>query len=89
MDTDDRSVDVKQALRVAFRILSEGRREDDGNSHRLGGLNASSDLDGYNVALWNDYVRLSIHFHSRFELEFSSPREKALFLERLAALDQT
>jgi hypothetical protein len=49
----------------------------------LNGLCASQGFDGYTASIYNDYVRLDIHFHNRFTFEFSSKKERRAFLEKI------
>ena len=81
----DRKVDVRKALRVFHKIVSCGERV--GNDYHLHGLVAYTDFDGYTVTIRNDYVCLSIFFHNRFSIDYSSFKEKTLFLEKINTLD--
>ena len=79
-------VNLRQALRVFQRVITEGRRE--GGEYHLKGVIASTDFDGYTVTLRNDYVHLDIFFHNTISFEYANLREKALFLETLELLDK-
>ena len=79
-------VNLRQALRVFQRIITEGRRE--GGDYHLNGVIASTDFDGYTVTLHNEYVRLDIFFHNTISFECANLKEKALFLEKLELLDK-
>ena len=74
-------LDVERALR-AFNIIREQGVERDGQFH-LGGLTASSDLDGYTVRITDSSVTLTIFFHNKFELDYGSSRQLDAFMERL------
>ncbi|VUD47334.1 hypothetical protein TDB9533_01006 [Thalassocella blandensis] len=84
----EHKVDIKQALRVFYKIREGGKKQDD-DTYVLQGINAYSDYDGYNVSLFNDYVRLDIRFHNSFNFEGSNQREKDSFLEKLALMDKS
>lgn len=80
-------IDVKQALRVYEKIVTRGEKLDDG--HRLSGISALSDFDGYTVVLRNENASLTIQFHSKFTLDYTNQRELFLFLEKLESIDRS
>lgn len=84
----EHKVDIKQALRVFYKIREDGKKTEE-DTYVLSGINAYSDYDGYNVSLFNDYVRLDIRFHNSFNFEATNQREKDRFLETLARLDKS
>ncbi len=82
----DDKLSIRKALRVFHRIMAEGEREEGG--HKLNGLHASTDFDGYTASIHNDYVRLDIFFHNKYSFTFINRKEKQLFLEKLDSLDK-
>lgn len=79
-------VDIKKSLRVFNQIVTKGRRA--GDEYLLNGLVAFTDFDGYTVTIKNDYVRLDIFFHNKIAFEFSSDKERVLFLEKIQSMDK-
>ncbi|MFT6387891.1 MAG: hypothetical protein ACJAUP_001263 [Cellvibrionaceae bacterium] len=74
-------VNLKKAFRAFNRITTEGYRN--GDEYSLNGLTAHSDFDGYTITIRNDYVRLDIFFHNKFSFDYSSRKERILFLEKI------
>lgn len=74
-------LDINMALR-AFNTIRDQGVERDGAYH-LGGVRATSDLDGYTIHLSDEYVTLTIFFHNKFELEHRNARQLDAFVERL------
>ena len=79
-------INIKQALRVFQVIITDGKHAN--GEHHLNGLSANSGYDGYSVTIHNDYVSLSIHFHNSMNFEYTSLREKELFMEKLELIDR-
>ena len=82
----DTRVDVHQALRVFQKIQELGTRADD--NYRYKGITATSDYDGYTLILKDDYVTLTILFHSKFKLEYRGTVRLVHFLEQLSDIDR-
>ena len=82
----DTHVDVRQALRVFQRVQEIGTREGDTFSYK--GIAATSDYDGYTLILKDDYVTLTILFHSPLKLEYRGNVPLVRFLERLDGIDR-
>lgn len=80
----DDKIRVKEALEVFGKITTKGTKTDDG--FVLNGIQAKSDIDGYTIILCNDYVNLTVFFHNKFTFEYSSAKERDLFLERMRAI---
>lgn len=80
----DEKIKVKEALEVFGKIVARGTKIDDG--HVFNGITAKSDFDGYTVILCNDYVTLTVFFHNKFTFEYSSPKERDSFLEKMATI---
>jgi hypothetical protein len=83
----DEKIYVRRAFRAFGVILAEGKRV--GNEYHLNGLVAYADHDGYTVTIRNDYVQLDVFFHNKFSFNYSSRKEKSLFLEKINALDRS
>ena len=79
-------VNLKKALRVFDTIVTKGQR--DGDEYSLNGLTAFTDFDGYTATIKNDYVRLAIFFHNNIAFEYSSKKEKGIFLDKIATMDK-
>ena len=80
-------IDVKKALRVFEKVVSQGKRY--GDEYQLNGISALSDFDGYTIVLRTASASLTIQFHSKFSFEYSNLREMQLFLEKLESLDRS
>ena len=79
-------VNIKEALLAFNTIVTEGHRN--GDEYTLNGLTAYTDFDGYTTTIRNDYVRLDIFFHNKISFDYSSSKERLLFLEKLSTLGQ-
>jgi hypothetical protein len=79
-------VNIKKTLRAFNRITTEGQRN--GNEYTLNGLTAHTDFDGYTITIRNDYVRLDIFFHNKFSFDYTSGKERMLFLEKIETMDR-
>ncbi|GAB2876125.1 DUF3081 family protein [Microbulbifer echini] len=84
---EEHKVDVKQALRVFDRATREGRKEADGWHYQ--GLTVSTDFDGYTVFINSAKVRLTVFFHNKFAVDYSSHKDLQDFIRLLASLDQS
>lgn len=80
------ALNIHQTLKVFHLIRDHGNKVDD--AHRLNGVNASSDYDGYTLELWDDNVRLSIFFHNKYSVDYSNAFELNEFYEKLAAIEK-
>ena len=78
-------IDIRMALRAYQKVVELGEKR--GNKHHYKGINAYSDLDGYNVELTDDKVTLSINFHSKYNLDYKSAHDKDEFMEKLKKID--
>ncbi|MEM7365198.1 MAG: DUF3081 family protein, partial [Pseudomonadota bacterium] len=72
--------------RVFQKIQELGAREND--NYRYKGITATSDYDGYTLVLKDDYVTLTILFHSTFRLEYRGAARLVRFLEQLSDIDR-
>ncbi|XOV89648.1 MAG: DUF3081 family protein [Pseudomonadota bacterium] len=82
----DSKINIKQALRVFFKISEKGEAQDD--NCVLHGLKAQSDMDGYTITIADDYVTLRILFHNQFKLDYPNQKALATFMERMATVDR-
>ena len=80
----DDKIHVKEVLEVFGKITAKGKKTEDG--HVLNGITAKSDFDGYTIILCNDYVTLTVFFHNKFTFEYSSSKERDVFLERMTVI---
>ncbi|WP_444900450.1 DUF3081 family protein [Microbulbifer sp. VAAC004] len=83
---EESKIDVKQALRVFDRVTREGHKETDGWHYK--GLTVNTDFDGYTVFINSAKVKLTVFFHNKFSIDYSSDRELQDFIRLLASLDQ-
>ena len=82
----DKNINVRQALRVFQRVLELGVRKGEASSYKQ--LEAVLAVDGYTVILKDDYVTLTIYFHNKFALDYTSNRALYAFLGKLADIDR-
>lgn len=74
-------LDISMLLR-AFEIISEsGEKTELG--HRLDGVEAYTDYDGYTVFMSGNGVELSIGFHNTYNLDYEHEHLKDTFLKKL------
>ncbi|MFU8814723.1 MAG: DUF3081 family protein [Pseudomonadales bacterium] len=81
MDTQERKIDVRLALRAYEKVVAHGARE--GDVHRLDGLTASSDFDGYTVMLSDGVVTVRLLFHNQVSIEAHSGKALENFVQRI------
>lgn len=82
----ERRIDVRQALRVFQKVLELGRRKGAATTYKR--LDALSDYDGYTIILKDEYVTLTIYFHNKFSLDYSSMQALYAFLGKLEQIDR-
>jgi len=80
------SLDIHQTLKVFHLIVKHGIKVED--AHRLNGINAASDFDGYTVELWDENVRLSVFFHNKYSVDYQRAFELEAFYEKLLAIEK-
>lgn len=78
--------DIKQILRVYQKIVDHGQQIE--NHYRLGGVNAESDFDGYNLLLFDEAVKLHIFFHNTHKFDYKRNVELEAFMEKLKQIDK-
>lgn len=77
-------LDPTHLLRV-FEIVTEfGEKIEDG--HRLDGIDAFSDYDGYTIYLAGNGVQLRVGFHNTYHLDYEHENLKEQFLKKVDAL---
>ncbi|MCH8530975.1 MAG: DUF3081 domain-containing protein [Saccharospirillum sp.] len=74
-------IEVQQALKAFQTIIDLGERTERG--HELGGLIATSDVDGYTVQISDGTVTLHLMFHQKFAVDTPNRRATANFMKRL------
>ena len=82
----EQKFDIKQALRVYYKIVQHGQKVND--EHRLNDVWASADHDGYTVMLHDDAVTLHIFFHNTHKFTYKRAIQLEQFMTRLAELDR-
>lgn len=78
---DDDKVNIQNALSVFNIVTTQGERN--GEEYHYNGLIAKTDFDGYTVILKNNYASLTIYFHNKFSFEYTSQKEKLVFLNKI------
>lgn len=71
----------KVVLEVFDKIRRFGTPTEDG--HRLDGIIASSDFDGYSVFLSDGIVTLQLNFHQSFDFDYENERQKSQFMDKI------
>ena len=66
------NVSVRQALRVFQKVLDYGTRKGEATTYKR--LEATTSYDGYTVILNDECVTLTIFFHNKFSLDYTSKR---------------
>jgi hypothetical protein len=74
-------------LKVYQTIVKHGQKVADG--HRLDGITALSDFDGYTIVLKDDKVSLALHFHNKYDIQSDNPLAEREFFEKLQRIDRT
>ncbi|MGO1247330.1 MAG: DUF3081 family protein [Oceanisphaera sp.] len=74
-------LDNMVVLEVFDKIRRFGEPYQEG--HRLDGIIASSDFDGYTVVLSGNEVTLQLNFHQSYEFDYSSEKLKAQFMDKI------
>lgn len=77
----DHKIDIHQALEAFNQVTSHGEKKD--GEYVLDGLWADAGFDGYTVTLRDEKVTLTVHFHSKYDLDFPTNHDLEIFLQRL------
>jgi len=80
------NINVRQALRVFQKVLDHGTRKGEATTYKR--LDASTSYDGYTVILNDECVTLTIFFHNKFSLDYTSKRALYAFLGKLEEVDR-
>ncbi|MEE4244286.1 MAG: DUF3081 family protein [Kangiellaceae bacterium] len=80
-------LDIHQSLSVYAKIIKHGSATEKGK--RLNGITAHSSFDGYIVILEDDKVSLTIHFHNKYDLEYSDRFALQEFMDKVIKIDKT
>jgi len=81
MNSEERKIDVRLALRAYQNVLEFGAKHAGG--YQFDGLTANSDFDGYTVALSDGIVTVRLLFHSKVAIHAPNRRALGEFIERL------
>ena len=82
----EKNVNVRQALRVFQKVLDLGTTKGETTTYKQ--LNATSGYDGYTIILSDECVSLTIFFHNKFALDYTSKRALYAFLGKLEEIDR-
>lgn len=82
----DRNINVRQALRVFQKVLDLGTPNGETTTYKQ--LDATSGYDGYTIVLSDECVNLTIFFHNKFALKYTSKRALYAFLGKLEDIDR-
>jgi hypothetical protein len=80
-------LDSKFLLRVFDKIRNHGEQTSDG--HRLEGVIAFSDFDGYTVFLQDAKVKMSFGFHNTYHFDYEAKQDFADFEKKLKSIDKS
>lgn len=78
-------IDSKFILRVFETIRLKGDKKED--VYFLGGIEASSDFDGYTLYLKDALVELSFGFHNQYHLNYEKEEHLEQFIKKLHAIE--
>lgn len=79
-------IDSRTLLRVYEYIQQHGDLEKEGK--HFAGLSAFSDPDGYTLYLQGSGVLMRYGFHNTYHLDYQSEKNKADFLQKIAAIEK-
>ena len=79
------SIDLKQCLHIYDKVVSEGEAVD--GCYHLNGMKAWTDFDGYNCFLQYPDVTVTLMFHGKYDVQFSSTDSLNKFDKKLISLD--
>lgn len=78
-------IDSKFVLQVFELIRLHGDKKQD--SYILGGIEASTDFDGYTLFLKDALVELSFGFHNQYHLNYAKEEHLEQFIKKLHAIE--
>lgn len=79
-------LDLHMLLRVYEKIRKNGESIEEG--HKLEGVKATSDFDGYTVFLSDVQCQLTLFFHNKYEFDYPTDKAREDFEKRLAYIDK-
>lgn len=79
-------LETRQILNVYEKIVEHGEHLE--NGHKLEGILAFTDHDGYTVYLEGHNTKLRTGFHNTYNLDYSTARDAELFLKKLKYIDR-
>ena len=79
-------LDLHMLLRVFEKIRSNGEAIEHG--HKLEGVNATSDFDGYTVFMSDVQCNLTLFFHNKYECDYPTEKAREDFEKRLLYIDK-
>lgn len=77
-------VNPKDAI-AAFQIVRDKGELADGKYH-YGGLQGSTDIDGYTVFLGDSRVDMAVYYHYKYSLDYKSQEDVSNFNRKIKAL---
>jgi hypothetical protein len=80
-------LNIHQVLKVFQTIVKHGEKVAEG--HRLDGITALSDFDGYTIVLKDEKVSLALHFHNKYDIQSEHPLDEQAFFAKLQQIDRT
>lgn len=80
-------IDSKFVLSVFEKIRQHGEQTEEG--HRLEGIKASTDFDGYTLFLSDALVSLSFGFHNQYHFDYDSQEQYDQFYKKLTYINET
>jgi len=82
----DKNINVRQALRVFQKVLELGVPKGEKTTYKQ--LDATSGYDGYTIILSDECVTLTVFFHNKFALDYTSKRALYTFLSKVEEIDR-
>ena len=79
-------LESKFLLSVFHKIVTFGEKTKQG--HRLAGVTAFSDFDGYTIFLQDAKVKMSFGFHNTYHLDYQSSSDFLDFEKKLKNIDK-
>ena len=82
----DARLDVRLVLRVFNSVRDRGQKR--GDLYVWQGMTASSDFDGYTLALSDSHCTVTVRFHNKYTLDSPNRVFRQQFVEQLKRIDQ-
>ncbi|WP_144391830.1 DUF3081 family protein [Pleionea sediminis] len=77
-------LDIHKTLKIFQTIIKHGSKID--NKHRLNGVFADSDFDGYTIVLTDEKVTLTVFFHNKYQIDSPNKLAEQEFFQKLDAI---